>query len=915
MSENNIYDFDKENMKKRLKKNVIALSLIFVFVVSAIASILIYLDIIQLNEIGNYGKIYTTNLFYQGIFGVVSFILMFVMLFITNIFIIKNIKDYFNKNSLPKVKLPNFSISILISLAGAFLTRDVFYQSAINFINWHSFNKVDPIFHKDIGYYVFQRPFLMTMYDFVVGLWVFMIIYTAAYYIFVLFVNLKGLTPEDLKINSVIRHNLINIAIFFLIKAAGYKFQAEGILYSSFKDLNGAGYVDANFWLNYYKIAPFLIIAIAIASFFFIIKHKLRFAAYAIAAFPAIWIIVTLVSGVFQQVVVKPNEINLERPYLRNNMINTREAYGLNKVKSLEFPAMQALNPDIIRRNSDTKDNIRVIDYGATLESNKQLQSNAGFYTFYNGNIVNYTINGKEIPVLITPREIDKHNLPDKSYVNTTFKYTHGYGVVVNPINKLTPQGQVEYILNGLKLESSDPTLKINKPEIYYGQTTNDYVIVNANNLKEIDYDGRRESTYAGNGGVKLGFLSKLLFSLKYADYNMFFSGYVNENSKLLLNRNIIERSQMPVPFLKIDNDPYIIITSEGRLLWVADGYTTTDFYPYSQSSGESGEFNYIRNSVKVVTDAYDGTVKYYVIDRDDPLIKTYMKAYPGVFIDEPLPKDVSMHSRYPENLFKIQTEILRRYHLDPLDPNRGNQNVDEFYSKNDYWDIAKYSSQVEGGTSASGVSGQKIDIEPYYNMINLPLNTGNKEELILMRPFTQTNKDNMASWLAVRNSGPNYGELILFNFPKNTNIFGPYQVDVKISQLDNVSKDISLWNQSGSSVFKGNLLVIPIENSILYVEPIYIKATGGSSIPEVRKIVVGYQDGEEFKSGSGADLDSALNDLFKIQVATPSPAVTLPGTTGTGDKKDQSIKDIRAKYNDLKKQLDELGDLINNLQ
>ncbi|NTV89794.1 MAG: COG1615 family transporter, partial [Clostridiales bacterium] len=318
----------------------------------------------------------------------------------------------------------------------------------------------------------------------------------------------------------------------------------------------------------------------------------------------------------------------------------------------------------------------------------------------------------------------------------------------------------------------------------------------------------------------------------------------------LLLNREIVSRAQKAVPFLTVDSDPYIILTDDGRLKWILDAYTTTNAYPYAQTWGS---VNYIRNSVKIVIDAYDGKVQYYIIDQTDPIISAYDKIYPGLFIKEPLPEQISKHLRYPELLFKIQTEMMKRYHILP-------EKVSYFYSQQDKWDIAKYASS----TDSSSVS----EIEPYYNMIKLPGGLGEKEELILMRPFTPAGelKNNMVSWLAVRNSSENYGELILFNFPKNTNIFGPNQIEVKINQIDKISTDMTLWGQSGSDVYKGNLLVIPIENSILYVEPIYIKSSGASSIPEVREIVVGYQSGEDFRYGIGTNLDKALDDLFSGQ-------------------------------------------------
>lgn len=893
-----IYDYEKEKLKKRIKGKLLAGIIIILALAAVVIGVNIYLEILQLNEIGNVVSIYLTNLLYKVVFSVTGFIVIFTAVSLTNVFIKKSFNRYLEENNLPQRKLPNYSISAVTAIIGALLTKELFYQKALNFFNSTAFNVKDPIFSKDIGYYIFQRPFLMSLYDFISALWLFIIIYTIGYYMAAMFSLNASVTIHDLKVKGIIRHNLINIAIFFIIKTFSYKFLKEGILYSNVVDVKGASYIDVNIWLKYFTVAPVLLVTIVVISFIFITKGKLRNAAYAIAVFPAVWLLVTIISVVVQSLVVGPNEFNVESPYLKHNIEKTREAYKIDKIREYQFSNMQELSPDIINRNLETKNNIRVVDIKSTLDSDVQLQSNTNFYTFNDGDIINYSINGKETPVFITAREIAKDRLPDKSYLNTMYKYTHGYGIVINPINRLTPEGQIDFILSGLRMKSADPNLNILQPRVYYGELTKDQVIVNAaNGLNEIDLDGNSETRYEGKGGIKLNLLNRLLFALKYGDFNMLISGYAND-ATLLLNRQVVSRAQRAVPFLLVDRDPYIIPTADGKLKWVLDAYTTSSDYPYSQNYGS---INYIRNSVKVIVDAYDGTVKYYIIDKNDPLIKTYSNTYPGVFSDEPIPADVAQHMRYPELLFKIQTEMLKRYHIKPED-------VSVFYSKQDLWDIAKYSTDKN--------ANELKEIDPYYNMIKLPGGIGEREELILMRPFTPSGelKHNMVSWLAVRNSFENYGEMILFTFPKNTNIFGPNQVEVKINQIDKVSKDMTLWGQSGSDVYKGSLLVIPIENSVLYVEPIYIRAAGTSSIPEVREIIVGYQRGDEFKYGIGTNLDDALNNLFGTAVQPP----VTPQTPQEGDREDVNdkvIDDIIKKYDDLRRQLDELGNLINELR
>lgn len=920
-----IYDYYKEKNRKDINKKIVYGALVLLFAIAITGAVNIYWNIIQLNEIGGFSSVYLTNLTYKAVFFVASFLVIFAALSITTKFVKRNINQHLKSSGLEPFSFPNLPVAAAIALAGAFLSQENLYLKALSFLNSTEFGSRDPIFHHDIGYYIFQRPFLMGVYGFFETLWLFIILFTAAYYLVVLTYSVGNITIQDLKIKSLIRHNLSNVAIFFLIKAFSYKFVKEGILYSNIinlngVDINGAGYTDVTIWLKYFNAAPYFLILIVAFSFFFIWKGKLKKAAYTIAILPIVWVLVSISAGFVQSLIVKPNAIIMESTYLKYNMEKTREAYGIDKINNIEFQEVKQLTPDIINRNADTRENIRIIDYKATLDTNMQLQSNTNFYNFHDGDIINYTVNGKEVPVLISAREIDKNRLPEKSYINTMFKYTHGYGVVINPVNKVTYEGQADFILGSLKMNSADKNIKVNEPRIYYGELTRDQVIVNppdSGKLKEIDFDGSVETSYTGKGGITLDPINRLLSAAKYADPNIIISTNISSKSKLLINRNIIDRVKKAVPFLQVDNDPYIILTSEGKLVWVIDAYTTTGNYPYSQAYQD---FNYIKNSVKITVDAYDGTVKYYIIDKNDPIIKSYKKIYPGLFSEDSLPADVAQHSRYPEMLFKIQTEMMGRYHLDP---NKDSQNVSKFYSNQDLWSIAKYKQSADKSAVAGTDQGEAVNIEPYYNMIKLP-QIGDKEELILMRPFTPTGKHNMVSWLAVRNSADKYGELILFNFPKDTNILGPYQVEASINSIDKVSKDVTLWGQSGSRVFKGNLLVIPIENSVLYVEPIYIQSSGASAIPQIREVIAGYQRGEEFKYGVGANLDEAINNLMGVSTVTPPAAqaptaaptpTPAPGQPGTAADRQKLINDILSRYDDLKKQMDELDKLMSNLR
>jgi uncharacterized membrane protein (UPF0182 family) len=902
-----IYDYYKEERRKKS-----AWALYIVLGIAALTIIVavtagIYIQVIEHDEIGGYSGIYLRNLLYRLAALAVSFILIFAAMYATTRFIKNSAKEHTRRMGTVFKNIPVVTPSIVVALLGSLASKEYIYFKALQYFNSTPFNIKEPIFSKDIGYYIFERPFLVSIYEFFSSLALFIIFYTVFYYAIALVMAHNGvnMTWQRLKDDRIIRHNLINIAVYFIVKAFSYTFAKEELLYSKVLGVRGANFADVNLRIPFYTVLPFILIAVVVISLIYIYKGRIKNAIITIAVFPFILILFSIFTAAYQSFIVNPNELNYEQQYLKYSIENTREAYGLNKVEEYEFPETVKLTGEVLERNRGAIERIRVVDYQSTLETNIQLQAIRRFYTFKDGDIINYTINGKEIPVFIAARELDSSKL-EKSYLNLKYKYTHGYGIVMNPVNRLREGGQADFILSGLEMESIDPNLVIERPQIYFGELTNDYVIVNASGgLDEIDYDGYRNTRYNGKAGITLNIFNRLLYSFKYGDINILISAYA-KNATLLPNRHIVERASKAVPFIMVDRDPYIIPTKDGKLKWILDGYTTTDLYPFSQ---ESDGINYIRNSLKIVIDAYDGKVEYYVIDEGDPLIRTYAKIYPGVFKFEPLPEDIARYMKYPEFLFELQTLMIRRYHLKP-------ENVQEFYSNQDLWDISKYSAGKDTNMLA--------DIDSYYNMISLPDGISGNEELILMRPFSPSNKHNMVSWLAARNSYENYGQMILFNFPKNTNILGPNQVEVKINQIDKISTDMTLWGQSGSDVYKGSLLVIPIESSVLYVQPIYIRSAGASSIPEVREIVAGFQWKDEFIYGIGKDFEEALANLVsRAEGMVAEEDDDNPGDGTINDDDDgiekeidnEILNQIIKKYDEIKRQLEELGRLIDALQ
>ncbi|MEI6603083.1 MAG: UPF0182 family protein [Clostridia bacterium] len=913
-------DTDWDSIFSKIKKyGIWILAVIILFTLVGTGAKIFY-KVTQLNEMGDYAKVFYTNLFYMVCTAAACGLLTFIGVLVSNIFAKHGIKKIMKAQSFIDVegkavkKLPNFSIACIGAFFTVLITQTSFYKDIQYFLNSTSFDVATPITNADVGYYVFQRPFLMDINNYLITFFVLLGLYTIAYFLISYFSIFKQDIAAVLKAPSFLRQISVIGALLLLSIATTFKFQLDGQVYGDFVGVTGMGYVQDVLWKPFYTVMPFVLIAIVVLAMIFVWRHKFKNAVVTVVIFPVLFILVGILSSIIQGFIVKPNEPGYENKYLKNNMAMTRLAFDFENLKVSDFSKTNPVTPAIIKNNTNTYNNIRIVDYASTLKNDAQLETIRNFYTFLNGDIINYDINGKETPVFITAREINKDNvLGNNPYVGKVFQYTHGYGVVVNPINQITSIGQSKPLLGDLTMNNNGiPSLKVTQPRIYYGENTNDYAIVNPgknDKIKETDFNGDpTDYSYDGKGGIPLTFFNKVMYAFMYGDFNMFISSNVDDNSMLLLNRNIVKRAQMALPFISIDEDPYIVIDENGGLKWILDGYTSTDLYPYANSF--SG-VNYIRNSVKVVIDAYDGKVQAYAIDRKDPILKTLMKIYPNVFEEKPLPTFVTKHMRFPEYLFKLQTEAIKKYHLDP----KIETDVNAFYQKQDIWDIAKYSKAQ--GTASS-------DIEPYYNMIQLPKGIGKTEELILMRPFTPSSVDesrhNMTAWMAARNSIENYGELVLFKFSKSSNVLGPDQIAVNISQIKEISNNMTLWNQKSSRAFMGDLLVVPIEDTILYVQSMYLESDSASSIPQVKTIIVGYQKGNDFVSGIGNTLDIALKDLFNNTNQIVDPGVTPAPTNDpnatpapSSAPNTQTDKELIAKYKaEIQKRLDEIQALLN---
>ena len=580
---------------------------------------------------------------------------------------------------------------------------------------------------------------------------------------------------------------------------------------------------------------------------------------------------------IVQRFSVAPNEIKKETPYIERNIKFTRKGYGLDRFEQRQFSASEDLTLADIQRNEGTIRNIRLWDHKPLLTTFAQLQEIRTYYDFEDVDNDRYLLDGTYRQVSLSPRELSYDDLPSKVWINQHLNYTHGYGLCLGPVNESTREGLPNLFIKNIPPVSTTD-VQVTRPEVYYGEMGNAYCIVNSR-AQEFDYpsgDQNVYSTYEGVGGLRVGsLLRRLLFAIKFRETKILLSQDIQSESRVMIYRRVMERAQRLTPFIRFDQDPYMVIDKEGHLWWMLDGYTFSGRFPYSEPVTRG--VNYIRNAVKVTVNAYDGRIRFYLADDSDPLIRVYSNIFPGVF--EPLsemPKDLRAHIRYPQDMFSIQAQMYATYHM--TDPR-------VFYNKEDLWRVTQKAS--DAGTQETmtrtitrtptpsamqaSADGTQTTMSPYYTIMKLP-EVGKSEEFILMIPFTPARKNNMIAWMAARCDGDDYGKVLVFNFPKQKLVYGPQQIEARIDQKPEISQQLTLWDQGGSSVIRGTLLVIPIEDSILYVQPLYLAAESGSSaLPQLRRVIVSYADQVVMEPS----LDEALSKIFGQ--ADDRPTTVLP--------------------------------------
>ena len=881
--------------KKPVRRRGLGVIFLIIFVIlSVLVGMVGFItDWMWFSDLG-YSRVFWTKIITQLEIGIPVFL---VATLLVRLYLNSLRKGYFKQiesHEIPDAKrlnLISWGLAVVFGVAAGVLASADTWMNYLQFVNSTDFALSDPLFGLDISFYVFKLAFLTQVNNLILGLIIGIVIVTVVYYAILLTVRTpdfldreEGFAEDEeeenaeeeeqptneipfgkkspfgpkiggnrrssrqrLNVNDSNLAQLMHIAsgkltilgvIFYLMVAVELFLRQFDLLHAHTGVVYGAGFTDVNITLWVYRIIIVLALIGAVTLTVHLRKKEFRKLLRIPAAILVVGIAGMLLGTAVQSLIVSPDEINKESRYLQNNIEYTRHAYGLDNIQASVFPADSSLTGQDILDNEQTISNIRINDYEPVQDFYNQTQSIRQYYDFHDVDIDRYMINGEETQTFLAPREINEEKI-STTWINKHLKYTHGYGVTLSRVDAVTSSGQPDVIIKNIPPESSVPEIAITRPEISFGELTNDYIIVNTDEL-EFDYPDGNENKYnkyEGTAGIKLNLLNRILFSIREGSMKLLVSSNVNSDSRIIIYRNVERRVQKIMPYLTYEQDPYMTI-ADGKLYWIIDAYTASSYYPYSEPyTGEMNSTNYVRNSVKVVVDAYNGDVSYYVVDEADPIAQTFRKIYPTLFKGyDQMPQSLRDHIRYPNTLFSIQASVYTKYHMD---------DVKVFYQNEDLWDIAH---QIYGT--------EDTEMAPAYFIFELPNETN--AEFINMVPFTPRSKQNMTAVMMARNDGDHYGQIVVYSFPKNKTIYGPMQIEAQIDQSTEISKEFSLWNSSGSKYRRGDLFVIPIENSILYVEPVYLEASN-QAIPEVKRVIVAYGDRIAYEP----TLSAALEDLF----------------------------------------------------
>lgn len=799
------------------------------------------------------------------------------------------------------------AVVILSGILGLIGLAD--WNRVLRYFNQEPFNATDPIFGYDIGFFVFSLPF----WNFV-RFWLLLAVVASAIAITLYYLYRGAVVIEErgISLRPYARNHLcILAALVFVLMAWGYRLDMFQLLYSESGFTFGAGYADLHARLPAYWLLLFISLGCA---GLFVASLRSRRRNLPFIAIGAMIVAAIVAGGVYpaaiQQFIVKPDEFEKETPYIKNSIEYTLKAYGLEAVDEVPFPINNVLSAQDIQANMTTMRNIKLQDIRPLRRTYQQLQEIRTYYDFSSVDEDRYIINGEYRQVMLAARELSYDQIPSQTWQNNHLYFTHGYGLCLSPVNTVTPEGLPELFVKDIPPVAISEELKITRPELYFGEQMENYAVVKTE-MQEFDYpegEENRFSTYEGEGGVTLrSFIRRIAFAKYFGEINLLISPLITSESQVLFYRRIQDRVRNIAPFLEYDSDPYLVI-AEGRLFWIQDAYTVTSSYPYSQrfsglvsraqeelDGGQAGgipglaqppqrrfvrnqptlrSINYIRNSVKITIDAYTGETKFYMTDENDPLIRTYQKIFPTLFVPlDEMPPALKAHIRYPRDLFAVQAAMYRTYHM---------KNPQVFYNQEDLWAVPQ---QVYAGNEQT--------MYPYYTVMKTP--QMKKSEMLILLPFTPANKENMIGWMAAQCDPPDYGQIMVYNFPKQELVFGPMQIEARINQEAEIARDLALWNQKGSEVIRGDIIVVPVQQSVLYIEPLYLRqrSTRGG-LPELKRVIVAHGN----RIAMRERLDQALSAVFAFdRTAVAQVADTGIDLAGSAEpprpRQDTTLKEL----------------------
>ena len=873
---------DTQVETKTKKKSKIRMILVIVFIaIFAIVSYIqvrgSYLEYLELGE--NYLDVFYTNLIYRYAIMAINFVILFFAIFMTNRGIKKGLKPFFEEEKKEMPKLLNKSIALVISILVSVFISNMMMQNIMLVMANTSFGITDPIFGLDIAYYVFQKPLIEMIVYYVLGIVIGLTIYMATYYIIVFNRYFDGVDSKMLKESLLMKKLTRNILLIIIGVAIVTILSTQNLMFGKILtiddniEINGAGMTEATIRLWGYVIFAFVIVIFAYRALSNFKKGNTAKVLKNLAVIPIYLVALFVVMVAFDLIYVNSNELDRERPYIAQNIENTQNAYGLEiEEKSVEYSGTvteQELNAD-----ANIVNNIPIISEEAVLTTLKNTQTSTGYYTYRSANLAKYKIGDEEKIVYLSPREITSS---DRTYSNKTYEYTHGYGEIITSATESSETGNIEYVQKNVS--RNDEVIHITEPRIYFSTDDSAIIATNTKNKQEYDYTDENgndvTSSYTGKAGLQLGFLDRLVLGMYKGDINLAFSGEITSDSKILINRNIIERAKKALPYLMYDENPYTVIGDDGKIYWVLDAYTISSSYPYSQYTeieheDETTDINYIRNSVKVIIDAYNGTMDFYITDRTDPIAMAYRNIYPSLFVDldKEIPEDIAEHFVYPEFLYNVQAEILKIYH---------NVRPDVLYRSDDLWDFVRYNNL--NTTRSTGTY-----LEPYYIMVQ----TDNGEELGLMQIYTRNDRQNIISYLVGTTDGGT-NRLTLCKFSEDSNIVSPTQLDNQIEEDEAISSELETLETTGTRITK-QMLIVPIGNTLLYVEPIYQTMINESEIPLLKKVIVASGN----KVAIGDTLQEALQNLLSNSAVDIEVENTedIDGLIDSIIKANQNLKD-----------------------